>query len=44
MVLDLFSNFKEACQASGLMGDDNKWFLLFDEAIPRDTSLQIIIL
>lgn len=29
----LYDTFKEACQSRGLVGDDNEWFKLFDEAI-----------
>jgi hypothetical protein len=38
---NIFSTFKEACQARGLVGDDNKWFLLFDEAIQWASSFQL---
>jgi hypothetical protein len=38
---NIFSTFKEACQARGLVGDDNEWFLLFDEAIQWASSFQL---
>ncbi|KAM0826907.1 hypothetical protein ACQ4PT_068551 [Festuca glaucescens] len=37
----VYDTFKEACQARGLVGDDNEWFLLFDEAIHWASSLQL---
>ncbi|KAM0831843.1 hypothetical protein ACQ4PT_065277 [Festuca glaucescens] len=37
----VYDTFKEACQARGLVGDDNEWFLLFDEAIQWASSLQL---
>lgn len=33
--------FKEACQARGLVGDDNEWFKLFEEAIVWATPFQL---
>jgi hypothetical protein len=37
----LHSSFKAACQARGLVGDDNEWFLLFDEAVQWASSNQL---
>jgi hypothetical protein len=37
----LFNSFKEACEARGLVGNDNEWFLLFDEAIQWASSFQL---
>lgn len=36
----VYDTFKEACRGRGLVGDDNEWFLLFDEAIIWATSFQ----
>ena len=36
-----YDTFKEVCAVIGLVGDDNKWFLLFDEAIGWATSYQL---
>ncbi|XP_073359941.1 uncharacterized protein [Aegilops tauschii subsp. strangulata] len=37
----VYDTFKEACQSRGLVGDDNEWFKLFDEAIVWATPLQL---
>ena len=37
----LYSSFREACQARGIVGDDNEWFLLFYEAILWASSFQL---
>ncbi|KAM0863479.1 hypothetical protein ACQ4PT_044573 [Festuca glaucescens] len=37
----LHTSFKAACQARGLVGDDNEWFLLFDEAVQWASSYQL---
>ncbi|KAK1603462.1 hypothetical protein QYE76_037774 [Lolium multiflorum] len=37
----LHSSFKAACQARGLVGDDNEWFNLFEEAIVWATPFQL---
>lgn len=37
----VYDTFKEACRGRGLVGDDNEWFLLFDEAIIWATSFQL---
>ncbi|XP_062224660.1 uncharacterized protein LOC133923271 [Phragmites australis] len=29
----IYDTFREACQARGLVGDDNEWYMLFDESI-----------
>lgn len=38
----LYSSFKEACQACGLVGVDNEWFRLFDEAVQWTAPFQLI--
>nr|XP_051229754.1 ATP-dependent DNA helicase PIF1-like [Lolium perenne] len=37
----LHNSFKAACQARGLVGDDNEWFNLFEEAIVWATPFQL---
>jgi hypothetical protein len=37
----VYGTFKEACQARGLVGDDNEWFKLFEEAIVWATPFQL---
>jgi hypothetical protein len=37
----LYNTFKEACEARGLVGNDNEWFLLFDEAVQWASSFQL---
>lgn len=34
-------SFKGTCQARGLVGDDNEWFLLFDESVQWASSYQL---
>jgi hypothetical protein len=29
----LYPNFRDACQARGLIGDNTEWNILFDEAV-----------
>ncbi|KAM0931492.1 hypothetical protein ACQ4PT_000481 [Festuca glaucescens] len=37
----LYDTFKHVCQARGLVGDDNEWFNLFEEAIVWATPFQL---
>jgi hypothetical protein len=37
----LYNSFKEVCEARGLVGNDNEWFLLFDEAVQWASSFQL---
>lgn len=37
----VYDTFQEACQSRGLVGDDNEWFKLFDEAIVWATPFQL---
>jgi hypothetical protein len=37
----LHGSFKQVCQARGLVGDDNEWLNLFEEAIVWATPFQV---
>ena len=37
----LYATFKESCQARGLVGDDNEWVKLFDEAVTWASPFQL---
>jgi hypothetical protein len=37
----VYSTFKEACQARGLLGDDKEWLHAFEEAAAWATSTQL---
>lgn len=38
----VYSTFREACEARGLLEGDNEWYLLFDEAIESASSKQLM--
>jgi hypothetical protein len=37
----LYPNFRDACQARGLIGDNTEWNILFDEAVLWANSWQL---